>query len=86
MIPDAWIPGAWFIANSVLLRMARWAWRIYELPLLIAWVGASLIVGSMTSRLHRGQRAAALSHVFCLNSRRQLSGRCLSDVTLTSHS
>lgn len=59
-IPETWIPGAWFSANSVLLRMAWWAWWIYEVPLLIAWCGASLIAGWLISRLHAQHRAAAV--------------------------
>jgi hypothetical protein len=57
---DTWASGAWFNADSVLLRMAWWAWWIYEVPLLIAWCGGSLIIGRMIARLHREHRAAAL--------------------------
>jgi hypothetical protein len=57
---NAWVPGVWFDADSVLLRMAWWAWWIYEVPLVIAWCGGSLIIGRMIVRLHREHRAAAL--------------------------
>jgi hypothetical protein len=57
---NTWIPGTWFDADSVLLRFVWWAWWIYEVPLLIAWCGASLIIGWVIARLHREYRAASL--------------------------
>jgi len=57
---DTWIPGVWFNADSVPLRMAWWAWWIYEVPLLTAWFGGSLIIGRVIARVHREHRAASL--------------------------
>jgi hypothetical protein len=59
-VTDTWIPGVWSDADSVLLRMAWWAWWIYEVPLVIAWCGVSLVIGWMIARLHREHQAALL--------------------------
>jgi hypothetical protein len=55
---DMWIPGAWAEHGSVLLQAAWWGWWIYAMPLLTAWHGASLMIGWVIARLHRGHQAA----------------------------
>lgn len=70
-IPETWIPGAWSSANSVLLRVAWWAWWIYEVPLLIAWYGAAVIGGWLIARLHAQHRTAAVFACVAFQLRRQ---------------
>ena len=60
---DTWIPGAWQNADAVSLRMAWWAWWIYEVPLVIAWCGGALIIGWVIARLHREHQAAVVVRV-----------------------
>jgi hypothetical protein len=55
---DTLIPGAWADNGSVLLQVAWWAWWIYAAPLLTAWYGASLMIGWVIARMHRGHQAA----------------------------